>query len=227
MKKLLFFFLAVCTVSSQAFTKETTFETWTSFNISYESLFAKGNDMKSLNTGALGLDLSSFQFINNKPIGYFFQLTMPILLTDNLESGSTVYRLPDYVFGAAFMHKINSNLALYIGLGAEFKFIAVESDKTKSSERNATYGLATDIGLTYNFTNALFFSIGSKASYAYANDRRATSAIDDSKDSKTFRRDFDGFVRNFSLFSFAPYIGIGYTTHGKSNVQLGRASRSS
>ena len=217
----MFFSLALLTISIQAFAKETTFETWTSFNISYESLFAKGNDMKSLNTGALGLDLSGFQFINNKPIGYFFLLTMPIPLTDNLESGSTVYRLPGVTLGPAFMHKINTNLVLQIGLGAELKFLAVENDTAKRSESNTMYGIAADVGFKYNFTDALFFSIGSKANYSFANDRRVTLDIDDSK---TFRRDFDGFVKNFSLFGFAPYIGIGFTTNGKSNVQLGRSS---
>jgi len=222
MKKLLFLFLTALAVSSQAFAKEVTFESWASFNVSYESLFAKGNGMKDLNTSALGLDLSLFQFVNNNPIGFFVHITHPLLLADNLGSGHRVYLLGATAFGPAFMYTINTNLTLQIGLAPEFKFFMIDNKTAKSSEANIIFGIVTDIGLKYHFTDVMFFNIGSTVSYGYANGREVQSETDEPK---TFRQDFNGFVKNFSLVAFAPYIGIGFTTNGKNSVQMGRAPR--
>jgi len=166
--------------------------------------------MKDLNTSALGIDISGFQFTTDNPFGYFIQVTVPLPLTNNLENDNTVYRLPDYVIGPAFMYKINTNLVLQIGLGADFKFIRVENNKAKRRETNIIYGIATDIGLKYNFTDALFFSIGSKGSYGYYNDRVVRLQT---SEPNTFRYDFNDSINNFSSFAFAPYIDWVYYEH--------------
>jgi len=226
MKKLHLCLLMALVVSIQAFAQESrefSFESWTSLGVSYENIFTKGQDMHDMKADSIGLDATTFTFINRSPVGFFSHIYAPLTtLSNNLPNGNNLNQLLGVAIGPGFMVELGNNLALQFGLGFELKCFWIESDKPKHVDNNLTFGVGADIGLKYNFTNTWYVGIGSKVSYAFANYRQATSRTDDPD---LFRQDFDGWVKNYSLIGFAPYLSIGYVISGKTSRQLGRSPR--
>jgi len=229
MKKLQLCLLLAFAVSIQAFAqepKESIIEAWNSLGVSYENIaFSKGKGIQYMQADSIGLDLATFIFGNREPVGFFYQLHVPLVtLSSNLPRSNNLLQLLGFATGPAFMLELSNNLALQLGLGFELKSFFIERDKPKHSDSNLTFGIGAAIGLTYNFTNVWYVEIGSKVSYAFANFRQVTS---DTDDPVLLRQDFTGWVKNYVLIGFAPYLSIGYVIRDKTITikQLGRSPR--
>ena len=195
MKKLFILFILLIGMDFLVFSLS---ESWLNIGFEHGSFFesasVQGNTEESY-IGSLGINISSYMFWDNKNVGFLIHGIFAIPITPIVKV-DYIYFQNGFIYGVGFRHQFNEKLFLKYGVGLNLMV------PQSLSGVDINLGIGGDIGLKYDITNTIFFTIGSIFTIDFANYkiltiRRMIFGID------------HGWANNYYMIGLRPYISIG------------------
>lgn len=196
-------------------------EVWFSFGVPVGNHFENGDGINDMYLCSLGGKIGIYNFINSRKIGFFVNASFFLPIHNNLEDGYEPGIHYNLIIGPVFRHNINHNINLYFGLGLDLQWFSLfkTDNNIKFYDYRSAYGISGDIGIKYDITDIIYFSIGVGLSYYFANNMTLESTTDNWK---TTIRESDGWIRRYSMFGINPYIAIGFNYYGENSGRWGK-----
>lgn len=157
-----------------------------------------------------GIALSRYSFKEGIDSGTFLQASFLFPSTGSISDGITTeevsFSMYDYIHNASliagpgYRYTINNNLSLHYGFGVKFMSLygSIDTFVATFSTSSFTLGVGADVGLVFDISNQSMFQFGSIIGYDFLS--HTTITLNGESDS--------GFANNYSLMTFAPYIGF-------------------
>jgi hypothetical protein len=174
-----------------------------------------------------GLNFKAYAFWNKKDIGIFVHDSF--LFPSTLESKSngittnvdlSIYDLilqVGLIIGPGFRHSFTNSLKLYYGFGFSFLQTTAMYNQLVSYNMLAyNFGIGGDVGIKYDISDFIYFSIGSAMSYDFKN----FTLIKTSYGNTSSWSDI-----SYRMYSLRPYIGIGMNFYQK-DINTGKPNDS-
>jgi len=211
MKKLLMIFIFTAALAPPSFAQAD--EVWLSVGLEYGNYFdsyTEGNTKMSSYTGSPGISIKSHRSFN-KNFGYFAHgfIGVPVINSANHNFKNYDFRFQGgIVIGVHFRHNITEKFIFNCGLGVNIMAYVFGYEVYLPLYGNAyfdelcmDYGIASDIGIRYNFNEKIFLSLGTLLSYDFLRTRNVEASFGNT----TF-----GFVKDFNMFTLRPYMTVGF-----------------
>jgi hypothetical protein len=204
-------------------------ESWISVGYEHgsflETVSSSGVTLKSTMTSP-GIDLSVYNFYNNSNTGLFvhdsFLFPKSGSFSDGVDTINVDFSVYDYlvqiglIVGPGFRYPIDEKLNLYYGIGISFLQTSGSIEDTSYYYVLLAYniGVGGNIGLKYDFSEAMYFDVGVIANYDFKNYTLVSSTYIDS----------EGWADNYSMLSVRPYVAIGFNFY-KENTGIGKPKK--
>lgn len=169
----------------------------------------EGATLKATMT-AHGITSSSYTFKEGHDTGTFLYSSLLFPSTGTLSAGGVTEEVDfsayDYIHTVSFIagpgynYTINNNLSLHYGFGVKLMSIYGMIDTYSDTFSTSSYalGVGADIGVLFEVSDKYFFHAGSMVGFDFLS--HTTITLNGESDS--------GFAKNYSLMTFAPYIGF-------------------
>jgi len=209
MKKFFFVILIFLCMSAMVFSDEwRAEERWLSIGANFGNYFEDGSDLGDFHVGSPGLNLSGYSFSNHRNIGFFFNFGVLFPVMNSIESNYNPTIQADFLLGPGFRFNITDRFRLYCGAGLNVNLLTLYDRESVSAEflnDKISFGIGGDVGVKFDFTNAIFINVGSTVSYNFA----AYNFVETNKVAS-------GWIDGYSMIGIRPYVGIGFNFYSRS-----------
>jgi len=216
MKKTLLFAALILGICTSVFSQREA-EDWLSLGFSFGNVFESEDKAKDLYMGLFGIDIDVYSFNNKKNIGLFGNFGYSFhVVNEDMNEPITRY---SFLIGPGFRHDINESLKLYFGAGFNVQILNFNMAGNSQVNNRITMGIGGDIGIKYDFTDKVYFSIGSKLSFNFLNNR-ITETTTDNWTTRIIGS--DEFVKDYAMLEIRPYIAFGINKYSYVINRLGK-----
>lgn len=198
MKKIMLFIFLTFAMCSSAFSITAL---WSSFGLSNGNYFEKNEDFDDMYTGSLGLNINTYIFNNERPLGLFMNYGLLFPITNNQKKYYNPYLQIDFMLGLGFRYTINERFITHFGFGPDINVVFLENKVDNDNifnEGRIGIGIGGDMGIKYNFANSLYIDAGTLLQYNFLCFREARN------------NGINYWIKNYSLLGIKPYIAIGF-----------------
>jgi hypothetical protein len=185
-------------------------ETWFAVGANFGNYFEKGTDSGDFYVGSLVINLSVYEFYNQRNIGMFSNCGVLFPVINTIENNYNRGVQGDFIIGPGFRHNINDKLKLHYGIGLDMHLLfllARANDDEKSSDQRIGLGIGGDIGLKYDLTDIIYINIGTTLSYNFAAYRWGETTVDNWTNTQKYS---SGWADGYTMIGIRPYIVIGF-----------------